>query len=422
MKTILALLALLASLITFSVNAQLTQIGDTLYGLARNNNPAAVYLAKMDPTTGIVTNYNTTSVSPIINLTGAAMNAYDNNYHFIGQDEILSVDLSTGALTNSATIVNPIANSFFDNFRFNNADSTLYGLARRYIQATQTGELYLATINTQTGVITQISPTSVGQGFALEGSAIDPYQMVYYYTDGSNLIGLDMYNGSIYSNVPMTFPGGGTFFGNFAYSCTDTTLYGLVRENFFSPNQTFDSANVYLASIDPATGIVSNISSSNISPSEGYSVNAGATINPTTMEYYFSDGTDFIRVSLATGAVVNQLQYTHDNNCLYFDMMRIASSCIEAKAIRLDPATASIPEVEKSDFTIYPNPSNDFIEIQSAANIERLEILNVTGQCVYSNAHQVGDRIRVDSFESGLYLIRAYQSNGTISQQRFLKE
>ncbi|MFK7785592.1 MAG: T9SS type A sorting domain-containing protein [Crocinitomicaceae bacterium] len=413
------LLSLFSTLLFLSANAQL---GDTLYGLARSNNPAAVYLAKMDPATATVSNYSTTSLSTVINLTGSAMNAYDNTYHYTTLDEILTVDLATGALTNSATIVNPIANSFFDNYRFNNADSLLYGLARRYIAATQTGELYLSTINTQTGVVTQISPSSVGQAIALEGSAIDPYQMVYYYTDGQNLIGLDMYNGSIYSSMPMTFPGGGQFFGNMAYSCVDTTLYGLVRENFYGPNQTFDSAHVYLATIDPATGVVTNISTSNVSPSGGYSVNASSTVNPSTMEYYFNDGSDFIRVSLTTGAVVNIQSYTHDNGCNYFDMMRIQTNCIEAKAIRLDPATADVSELENTVFTLYPNPAGTFVEIQSSNDIENIEIVDASGQLLYSDSYQPGQRIPVNQFESGMYFVRVYQSNGSISQERFVKE
>jgi hypothetical protein len=69
---------------------------------------------------------------------------------------------------------------------------------------TNTGAVFLAKLNTTNGIITEISPTSVGQGFALAGSAIDPYQMVFYYSTGSNLVGLDLYDGSIFSNAPIS--------------------------------------------------------------------------------------------------------------------------------------------------------------------------------------------------------------------------
>ena len=153
------------------------QISNTFYGLARKNTPNnEIFLATINPSTGVVTNISPTSLSPIVNLTGAALDPYNNNYHFVGYNQMKTINLSTGLETNSVVINNPIANSYFDNFRFNNSDSTLYGLARRYIYDSVTmtgyGEVYLSTINTTTGTISQISPNSIGQGFALAGSAI----------------------------------------------------------------------------------------------------------------------------------------------------------------------------------------------------------------------------------------------------------
>jgi hypothetical protein len=53
------------------------QLGSTMFGLARNS-PSGVFLATMDPVTGIATNISQSSISASINLTGAALNPYTN--------------------------------------------------------------------------------------------------------------------------------------------------------------------------------------------------------------------------------------------------------------------------------------------------------------------------------------------------------
>jgi hypothetical protein len=50
------------------------QVSNTFYGLARKNTPAnEIFLATVNPTTGVVTNVSPSSLSPIVNLTGAAL-------------------------------------------------------------------------------------------------------------------------------------------------------------------------------------------------------------------------------------------------------------------------------------------------------------------------------------------------------------
>ncbi len=411
------LLTLFCSFVLLVTNAQ---IGNTLFGLARKSSPSyEVYMAQLDPNTGIVTNLDTTLVGTIINITGAALNPYTNTYHFVGIDEFKTVDLSTGILTNNAPITNPIADSYFDNFRFNNSDTTIYGLARRYIQATSTGEIYLATINAQTGVITQISPTSVGEGYSLEGSAIDPYQKVFYYSDGSNLVGLDMYNGAIYSNPPITIAAGGNTFGHFAYSCVDTTLYGLIR----STSGPF-LLDLYLGKIDPSTGIVSVISPAPLAASTAYSVNAGATIDPSTMTYYYSTGDYLMGVSLLTGVVVSQQAYIHDNGCQYFDLMRIESNCYNARtALRPNPAASiSEPDTQLAIVQIIPNPASTSIQLQSDIAIQWIELYDATGQMVAKLDYQADEAIQISNLDAGVYFVKAMLENQRSTTIRFVKE
>jgi hypothetical protein len=400
-----------------------------MYGLARTSNPAAVYIATMDPATGIATNIGQTSVSSSINLTGAALNPYNNRFCFFGDNGLKSVDLATGQLTNTATINNPNGTGYFDLFRFNTSDSLMYGLSRRNITNPQTGQvtgaMYLATINEITGTITEISPTSIGQSFAYSGSAIDPHQMVFYYSNGSQLVGLDMYNGSIFSNPTLTFPNGGQNFDNFTYSCADTTMYGLVRSNYYTAvynpvtgmtTQVFDSAAVHLGKVNAMTGEVTKIGSQSIGVSS-FSVNGSSTIDPVNLIYYFISGSGtgltIYGVSLQTGLVVSQGTISN-TGALYFDMMRIQTDCYESYPTRFNPSV-NIEETltNTKNVSVYPNPFTNQITVSSETELQKIELFHANGQ-VINNASVSGKEFTLETSQlmNGIYFLQVTNLEG----------
>ncbi len=417
------------SLFTFSCTISFSQLGNTMYGLARTSNPAAVYIATMDPATGIATNIGQTSVSSSINLTGAALNPYNNRFCFFGDNGLKSVDLATGQLTNTATINNPNGTGYFDLFRFNTSDSLMYGLSRRNITNPQTGQvtgaMYLATINEITGTITEISPTSIGQSFAYSGSAIDPHQMVFYYSNGSQLVGLDMYNGSIFSNPTLTFPNGGQNFDNFTYSCADTTMYGLVRSNYYTAvynpvtgmtMQVFDSAAVHLGKVNAMTGEVTKIGSQSIGVSS-FSVNGSSTIDPINLIYYFISGSGtgltIYGVSLQTGLVVSQGTISN-TGALYFDMMRIQTDCYESYPTRFNPSV-NIEETltNTKNVSVYPNPFTNQITVSSETELQKIELFHANGQ-VINNASVSGKEFTLETSQlmNGIYFLQVTNLEG----------
>ena len=354
---------------------------------------ATVRMAKIDPTTGFVENIGTYYMNDGINLTGAALNPYDSTYIFIGFTDIKALNVNTGELVSSAPLTNPIAPSYFDNFRFNNSDSTMYGLARRNqtnpTTGTITGSMYLASVNPSTGIITQISPNSIGQGFAYAGSAIDPYEMVYYYSNGSQLVGLDLYSGLIYSSPTIVFPNGETGFTNFVFSCADSSLYGLASKLYYSYvydasiNQTvqvLDSATARLAKINPQTGLVTIISPTSLS-SSSYSLNGGAAIDPVSMTYYYNTGGNFVGVSLITGLETSNPGFTFEEGT-YFDMVRNVQNCQEVSPTRLN-SSASTNGLEEEELVVFPNPFLENVTIQCPSGIKSIQLLSMDGRVVY---------------------------------------
>jgi hypothetical protein len=420
--------SIIFTLFTLSCTISFSQLGNTMYGLARTSNPAAVYIATMDPATGVATNIGQTSVSSSINLTGAALNPYNNRFCFFGDNGLKSIDLSTGQISNTATINNPNGTGYFDLFRFNTSDSLMYGLSRRNITNPQTGQvtgaMYLATINEITGTITEISTTSIGQSFALSGSAIDPHQMVFYYSTGSQLVGLDMYTGGIFSNPTLTFPNGGQNFDNFTYSCADTTLYGLVRSNYYTPvfnpvtgmtTQVFDSAAVHLGKVNAMTGAVTKISTQSLGVNS-FSVNGSSTIDPVNLIYYFISGSgtalNIYGVSLQTGLVVSQATISN-TGAMYFDMMRIQSDCYESYPTRLNPGMANLAESNFNRMKTFPNPFNNEVTIESEENMQAYELFSANGMKLSSGVISgTTAKLNTEALSEGIYYLNIQTLQG----------
>ena len=172
MKTLLILFVVLCSTTVFA------QTPSTFYGIVRENffskyyeelvmdslevlDSSSIKLGFIDPVSGELTTISQNSLSPVINLTGAAIDPYNNLYHYIGFNVFKSVDMTTGELRYSTPIVNQNGSTNFQNFRFNNSDTSLYGLVIKSnydsLDNFIDSEMYLSTINVQTGEISQIS-------------------------------------------------------------------------------------------------------------------------------------------------------------------------------------------------------------------------------------------------------------------------
>jgi len=425
MKSLILTLSFLTASFSFA------QLGSTMYGLARNS-PSGVFLATMDPTTGIAMNISPSSISSSINLTGAALNPYTNQFCFFGDNGLKSIDLSTGLLTSTATINNPNGTGYFDLFRFNTSDSLMYGLSRRNIPNPQTGGLvsamYLATIDANTGTINEISPNSIGQGFAFSGSAIDPHQMVFYYSTGAQLVGLDMYTGGIFSSPTLSYPNGGQYFDNFTYSCADTALYGLIRTNYYSQfydpqtmitSQVFDSAAVHLGKANAMTGEVTKVSTQPLGVT-AFSVNGSSTIDPVNMIYYFISGSGtglaIYGVSLQTGLVVSQGTISN-TGALYFDMMRIQSDCYDSRPTRFAPSSSLTDQVvNPTTIQVAPNPFTDQVHITSKAALKKIELYQANGVLLYAvDVTSKEWTLETSMLQEGMYLLQVTTAQGVES-------
>lgn len=402
-----SLLFLLTSIISLSAYSQ----SNPLYGLLRTSNPAAIHLGELDLTSGTFNQISPNSIATSFNITGAALDPIAGSYFFLGTNGMFSVDLDSGTVLSQIPLSNPIAPSFFDNFRFNTSNSTLYGLARRYIQGGGPGqgygELFLATANPSTGLITQISPQSVGESYALQGNAIDPHLMVYYYSIASKFVGLDMYTGLVYSTPNISFPQGGLYFDNFTYNCADTTIYGLIRMNTTVP------LTVHFGKINPQTGVVTQLSQQPLAYSM-FTVNGSSTIDPSTGTYYYvsvlpQGGNAVIGVSILTGSVVSTNPIPNTGNVqTYFDMMRHPSDCFGALAYRPNPTggTANTSNLSANELNVYPNPFTEELTIKSDQNIIAFTLRDSQGKIITQDTPIKTElQVKTSELTNGIYFL-----------------
>jgi hypothetical protein len=408
------------SILQFGMYAQ----NDVLFGLLRTSNPAGVKLGMLDLINGNISPLGTNPITANVNITGAALDLNTNNYYFLTQGAnngvAMSVGINDGVVNNQVPLFNPIAPSSFNNFRFNTSDSTLYGLAGRWIPGAGpgqgTGELYFSSMNPVTGEITQISPQSILDSYSLSGSAIDPHQMIYYFSKVTQFYGIDMYNGQVYTSQTLSFPEGGLFFDNYTYNCADTTIYGIIRATTTPP------ITAYFGKINPQTGVVTRISQTPLTNSM-YSVNGSSTIDPYTGTYYYvsslpQGGVGVIGMSTYTGALVSVYPVASSAGITtYFDMIRHPSDCLGAAAYRPDSngggGSASVQNITIATSKVYPNPISDQLNIESTSIIYSLILRDTKGGILFK-AHPQEEFVKI-SFEhipSGVYFLEIQKENG----------
>lgn len=76
-------------------------------------------------------------------------------------------------------------------------------------------------------------------------------------------------------------------------------------------------------------------------------------------------------------------------------------------------------ELEAVGFKIYPNPSNDFIMIESDEIITHIELTDVTGNHV--TRFEISSNIDVSNFNMGIYLVRCtFKSGEVLSRKLFV--
>ena len=398
---------------------------------------ATIQLGSINPVTGVVLPIGSTAYNSGINLNGATLNPYANQYYIGSGMNMLTFDMNSGDITNNVPISGSLPSSSFQNIRFNPIDTIIYGMVPNNFYSSYFDTILMSTIevldstqirfgslNPNSGAYSLIGNASFGNIYTLAGNSIDPYQMVYYYSTVTSLIGVDIYTGNVFSAVPIQVPPT-TIFENITYSCADTAIYGITRQNFISSYYdpflmidlaVLDSTTFRLSRINPNTGEVTFVSPYNIGV--GGNLTGGSFIDPNTMTFFFSHGNQIVGVSLITGLITSSVERTFPDGGFTFDMMRSSMNCYGA--LRMRENTASLAENTETMFnvTLYPNPVNNVLSFLVDSPINKVVILDCKGVLMFETNQQ---SINIDNLPSGIYIAKVWLSNGAMAVKKFVK-
>ncbi|WP_290862243.1 T9SS type A sorting domain-containing protein [Flavobacterium sp.] len=416
-------LLLLVLTIALNANAQDTDNLFTIVTKYSSDFGGSTRMGNVNPAVGFVNNVGTATSPNLFSVTGGSVNQTTNRFNLVSTNFFMSFDLFDGSIQDNLPI-----NSFFEgttlfsNVRYNNSNNTLYGLASTFTENNELIGMYLASLNTETGDLTALSQNSVGNGYQLAGTAVNPLEMVYYYSTGPQFVGLDLYNGTIYSNPTIQYSNPYEFnFTNFAYNCADDTMYGLVTEDTQVPNPNSPSGvSIYamrFGKINTTTGEVTNISDVPL-PTSYYSASASSTIDPNTNTYYYSDGNNIYGISLLTGLVVSTAPLVFEDG-QNINMMINYNNCLGAIATRQDPAL-SVPQNTLEDkITVYPNPTSTTLSIDAPFAIDSVEVIDSNGRTVKADRLD-SNKLQVQHLQSGVYFLKIV-SNNLVKNIKFVK-
>jgi hypothetical protein len=352
----------------------------------------------------------------------------------------LSFDINSGSLSNSAPITGPFQTFAFQNYRFNPSDTTIYGLVPNNFYSTvydsilmtsyqvlDSTQIRFGKLNPVSGQYSLIGNANLDNLYTLAGNSIDPHQMIYYYSAGDTLVGVDLYTGNIFSQPAIQIPAD-TYFENFTYSCADTAIYGLARKNYYSTYYdsvlqmnmtTYDSSACRLSKINPNTGVVTFISPSSIG--YGSSLSGSSFIDPVTMTYYFSTGNNVVGVSLQTGLITSSVTKSFQSGAMFFDMMRNSSNCFGALKVRQNTVSSVSSEINTNNFSvkIIPNPATDYVSFQCTLPITSIELRDLNGKVVIRSNDS---NINISTLAAGIYVAKVYTQNGNVSTSKLVKQ
>ena len=399
---------------------------------------STIRLGSIEPSTGVVSSISSAEYNLTVNLTGATINPYTNQYIIGSGSNLLTLSIANGNIVHYVPITGPSPSFAFQNFRFNSSDTTIYGLvpvnfyssyfdtlSMSTIQVLDSSHIRFAYINPSTGQYNLLGNTPLKSVYTLAGNAINPHQMLFYYSAVDTLMSIDLYTGNIYSEVPIQIPTN-AIFENFTYSCADSSIYGIVRQNFISSVydpflmmyiDVIDSTTFRLSKINPATGQVTIISPYNLGL--GATLNGSCFIDPDSMIYYFGSGLNLVGVSLFTGQIVSVVPKTFVSNNMYFDMMRSTKNCFGALKVRLQQPSALTDVLNNEEMIIVPNPAKEQVHIQSMQAVKQVSVFSVSGQRVLVSNQT---SFEIGMLGAGLYWVRVDLDNGAQKVLKFVKQ
>jgi len=83
--------------------------------------------------------------------------------------------------------------------------------------------------------------------------------------------------------------------------------------------------------------------------------------------------------------------------------------------------TASVDEVFSSQFSVFPNPAKNTLNISSKVSIDKAEVFNLIGKKVISNSKSSNNSIDISNLSKGIYILKL-TSGDSVATRKIIKE
>lgn len=77
----------------------------------------------------------------------------------------------------------------------------------------------------------------------------------------------------------------------------------------------------------------------------------------------------------------------------------------------------AVSDVDKKDFTLYPNPTADYFTINNLNNVVSVKIYDISGKVVKSISGSADNKFDVSNLEKGIYTVSIESKSGTVSKK-----
>ncbi len=111
---------------------------------------------------------------------------------------------------------------------------------------------------------------------------------------------------------------------------------------------------------------------------------------------------------------------------VYNGMLHVRSNDFDNAHVDIDVTVTVLVGVnengEKAFVSVYPNPANEVVTLNSNTQINLVTITNNIGQVVYSNnVNATETKIQLDGYKIGMYFVKIETANGTATQKLMVK-
>ncbi len=398
--------------------------GQTLYGLKKsiNGSPTIPFdVVSVDPNTGSTT--VEVSTNSLIGVAAGAT-AYDQqNSRYIcwGIDTTNNQQLYVVNIDSSTSASVPFASVQAIEMEYDLQTQKAYGLWWDG-SAEHFGE-----INLTTGIVTSIATLPGVDGVAIGNSTFDSNTGTYIFigVDGNDtkLYSIQASNGAILSS-PTIMQNGDRYFA-LEFNNNDNKLYGLYEDidsnNYNMILQTYYK-DLRFAEINLTTGASTVLNAQN-SIIDGYM--AGYAIGglcfdqqtETYIVYVQNENSAYLKLIDATTAnVVTSTALTNND---YFYELQVDNYPFAVSFYQLPLSI----EIEKNSLSVleldlYPNPTTDYLIIETKEELESILIYNSNGQIAKRIEEFNGNQISVSDLPNGNYFMVAKAENKQV-QGRF---